>query len=921
MKPVTRLACLLFVLGSAAIFADQSKPWPPGIQKVAPESPVLTPEAEMQTFYMPPGYHVELVAAEPLIQDPIAIDFDPQGRLWAIEMPTYMEEINPSNEFERQPRNRIVVLEDTNRDGRMDKRTVFMEGLVLPHALKVLEHGVLVGEPPNLWFVHDTNGDLKADSKELVTTTYGRLDAALEHNANSLFWALDNWIYTSEVDTFLRWKNGAFEVKKALARGQWGATQDDAGRIYRNTNESVLHVDVVPTPYYQRHPNLLRTRGSYESLEGENNEVNTVWPVRPTPGVNRGYQDGVLRPDGSLARFTAVCSPIVYRGDRLPAELYGNVFVAEPAANVVSRIIIDQTRGELLPRKAYDNAEFLASTDERFRPVYLSNAPDGTMYIVDMYRGIIQHKVYITEYLRDQILSRDLTLPVAKGRIYRVVHDTTRRDTATLPARPSTSQLVDRLSHPNGWWRDMAQQLLVEREDQAAVPALKKLADDAKDTRTRLHALWTLDGIDAIEPPAVIKALDDPSRDIRTSALRLSERWLTPVDAAMQAAVLKRLDDPDPMVRRQLAATLGTLPAGPRETAVASVLERYGSDPIVIDAAISGLRGSEIAVLQNLLKPQTETPQLTAAITMIAGTIVRGAQDAAMQTLFQWIGDDARPMWQRSALMRGGEVALLNAAMPGTPQRGRGAGAAANPNAPCPTCPGGRQGPGGASAFPQTRAGGAGAAAPAGRAGAGRAGAGATSPEVAGITPAPAAGRGGGRGSGAPVTRLRREPALVALADRDKTELGQRATALLARLEWPGKPGATVITPLTPEEEKRFADGEQIYQNICKACHQADGRGQEKVAATLIGSPIALAPSGGVPARALLNGKEGTVGLMPPLGATLTDDQIAAVLTYIRREWGHTAAPVDPSTIRDTREATVGRTRPWTNDELLALIK
>ncbi|HTK28196.1 MAG TPA: cytochrome c [Vicinamibacterales bacterium] len=171
------------------------------------------------------------------------------------------------------------------------------------------------------------------------------------------------------------------------------------------------------------------------------------------------------------------------------------------------------------------------------------------------------------------------------------------------------------------------------------------------------------------------------------------------------------------------------------------------------------------------------------------------------------------------------------------------------------------------------------------------------------------------------MTRLRREPALVALADRDKGDLGTRATALLARLEWPGKPGATPITPLTPEEEQRFAAGEEIYQNICKACHQADGRGQEKIAPPLLGSQFALAANGGVPARILLNGKEGTVGLMPPLGATLTDDQIAAVLTYVRREWGHAGTPVDAATIRDARTAVAGRARPWTNEELLALMK
>ncbi len=202
--------------------------------------------------------------------------------MWVIEMLGYMPDIAATGE--REPLGRISVLEDLDDDGRMDRKTVFLDKLVLPRALKVLEHGVLVAEPPNLWLARDTDGDLRADTKELVTNTYGRREANVEHNANSLVWALDNWMHTSESDVYLRLKNNAFEVRKTLARGQWGASQDDAGRIYRNSNESVLHVDLVPTPYYARNPNLVRTRGSYESLRGDKNEVNTVWPAAADAG-------------------------------------------------------------------------------------------------------------------------------------------------------------------------------------------------------------------------------------------------------------------------------------------------------------------------------------------------------------------------------------------------------------------------------------------------------------------------------------------------------------------------------------------------------------------------------------------------------------------------------------------------------------
>ena len=188
--------------------------------------------------------------------------------------------------------------------------------------------------------------------------------------------------------------------------------------------------------------------------------------MRPNPGTNRAYQTGIDRADGSLAKFTSVCAPLVYRGDRLPAELYGNVFVAEPAANLVSRIVLSDDGATLRARKAYDRGEFLASTDERFRPVYLSNAPDGTLYIVDMYRGIIEHRLS-----HHRVPAR--SDPRAQARRSRPGSDastascTTRRDARSRRRRAlstaSPAQLVEALSHPNGWWRDTAQRLLVER--------------------------------------------------------------------------------------------------------------------------------------------------------------------------------------------------------------------------------------------------------------------------------------------------------------------------------------------------------------------------------------------------------------------------------------------------------------------------
>jgi mono/diheme cytochrome c family protein/glucose/arabinose dehydrogenase len=893
--------------------SPSNRPWPPGIQKVPPESPPLPPDQALKTFYMPPGYRLELVASEPLIQEPVAIDWDTEGRLWAVEMPGFMANIMGSNEHD--PIGRVVVLEDTDADGRMDKRTVFADGLVLTRSLRILDRGVLVAEPPNAWLMRDTDGDLRMDTKELVTNQYGRREGDPQNNANGFHWALDNRMYTAgQADIQLRLKNGIFEVQKTLERGEWGVTHDDAGRIYRNTNESALHVDFVPTTYYARNPNLLRTRGSYERLADDNVDLNVVWPVRPNQGTNRAYQAGIDRADGSLEKFTAVCAPLVYRGDRLPPDVYGNVFVAEPAANLVSRLVLRDDGTTLRARKAYERGEFLASTDERFRPVYLSNAPDGTMYIVDMYRGIIEHRLSLTVYLRDYILARKLEQPTGLGRIYRVVHETTRRDTSDGLSTTSAAQLVEALSHPNGWRRDTAQRLLVERlssrlaADRSVVPALTDLALSAPDPRTRLHALWTLDGIDAIQPATVITALEDGSRDVRASAIRIAERWLSEADHPIQAAVLKRLEDSDWAVRHQLAASIGTLPQGARETAAMALLERHAADPIAVDAVLSGLRGSERAVLESLMgggevrltasrlrlgasanKPPSATavekPDTTGVITMLAATIVRSAQDAPIQTLFGWIGDGSRPAWQRAALLRGAEVALLGAAMPGAPAGRRGEAPSAA--LPCPTCPGGRAGPGGAYAY--------------------------SKPEDFVV----ASGRAGGRGARS--LRLNREPAPISALAARADDLGRRAARVLARVTWPGKPGEAAPLPaLTVDEQRRYDAGREVYKNVCQACHQPDGRGQDKVAPSLIDSPLALAAAE-IPARILLNGKEGPIGLMPPIGSTLDDEQLASVLTYIRREWGQPGTPVDPATVTEVRKSTAGRTRPWTDAELMTL--
>jgi len=729
--------------------------WPVPVQKVPEISPVLSPEEEARTFYLPPGYHVQLVAAEPLVKDPIWIDFDADGRMYVIEMTGFANDKSMADS--KEPIGSVVVLEDTNDDGQMDKRTVFLDGLVLPRAVKALDRGVLVGEPPNLWFAQDTNGDLKADTKVLVRNDYGRLEGNLEHNANSLWWGLDNWLYTAEHDWYLRLKNGTFEVEPTLNRGQWGVGMDDAGRIFRNVNTEPLFADIVPAKYFVRNPNLVRTRGAYEALVDP--DKTAVWPVRPTRGINRGYRSELLRPDGSAAYYTSVSAPTIYRGDRLPKELAGNAFVAEPAENLVHRLVIAEDGGRLSAHDAYQKGEFLASTDERFRPVHLFSAPDGTLYVVDMYRGVVQDLYFQTDYLKDYIAKRQLELPVGKGRIWRVVHDSTKRDAKPALSKETPASLVRFLSHPNGWWRDTAQQLIVQRGDRSVVPDLTKLADNAADYRTRLHALWTLDGLDAIDPETVQRALKDRIPEVRAAAIRLSEKWLGHADLPLHAAVLDQMQDPNWTVRRQLTASLGELPEGERLTQLTSIITRDGDDPITVDSAISGLRGQEMAVLGKLLDNKAEGGKNLDAVSMLAGAVTKAGDRAGVGRIIAAAADTTRTQPQRLALLRG-----LDGGLTGTVRASGGIAAATGPAA-------------------------------------------AAGPAV------PGSGRGGGRGgrgSRASASLFTEEPrALTGLA-AGTGEIAALAAQIVARVSWPGKPAGPAVAPLTPVEQARFDAGEEI---------------------------------------------------------------------------------------------------------------
>lgn len=857
-----KLYLLVACLASGALLAqdrqaeepltsEPNRPWPAPVYPV-PEDAIPEPLSAtdaLGTFHMPPGYRLELVAAEPLVQDPILMEFDGDGRLWVLEMQGFAINQNMDNSFE--PINHLVVLEDTDTNGVYDKRSVFMDKLVMPRAFKILDGNcALVGEPPNLWKACDTDGDLQHDTKELVDDGFSRL-GVVEHGANGLFWGMDNVLRVAEHDYDVALEDGKFITIPSLNRGQWGVTQDDAGRIYRNVNTDPLFVDYLSPQYFARNPNLARTSGLYDSLVRQ--EDSMIWPARPTLGLNRGYRREVFREDGSATYYGGVSSPMIYRGTRLPEELHGQPFVVDGPTNIVHLLSLqDDGAGRLSAEDFYERGEFLASTDERFRPVALTTGWDGTIYIADMYRGVSQDGPLQTDYLKTYIAERELWKAINRGRIYRVVYDGMEFDTRPSMSDDSPAELVAHLSHPNGWWRDTAQQLLVQRADPTVVPELARLAAQSDDYRTRLHALWTLDGLDALELESVMAALGDARPEVRASAIRLAEPWLARGDRQVADAVMSLVNDGHWQVRRQLAASLGELPEGQRLARLVDLLKLHGEDPVTVDAAISGLAGQESGALEMLIGQPSPVED---AVASLAASIGRTKEPSAIQALLAMAGDAAQTVEVRKALLRGAAAGL-------------GGGQLADLN----IVAGGR----------------AGAAAPGVRVRRGN------TVEPLGLPQAPAS--------------------LMRLAE-SSGELQEPANEVVALVSWPGKPAPPARAPRTPEEEQLFLAGRQSYATMCAACHKPEGRGGGTLAADLDGSRLVMA-AGSVPARILFHGKEGALGLMPPLGAAMSDEDMAAMLTYIRGAWSNSGSPVSPAEVKEWRQAFAHRQTPWTEAEL-----
>jgi mono/diheme cytochrome c family protein/glucose/arabinose dehydrogenase len=527
-----------------------------------PPIQALSPEEEAKHFVMPPGYHLELVLAEPDIINPVAIAFDGNGRLFVAEMRTYMMDADGNHEYD--PASRISMHESTKGDGKFDKHTVFLDKLILPRMILPLDKSILTMETDadDVYQYWDTNGDGVADKKELFFKGAGR-QGNLEHQPSGFIWALDNWIYSTYNAMRFRWTpQGTIQEPTAPNGGQWGLTQDDYGKVW--------FVDAGG----ERGPINFQTPIQYGGFNVNDQfepDFETTWPLGP--GIS-DMQGGMLRvrmPIGVLNHFTSACGQDIFRGDKLPADLRGDLLFAEPVARIIRRSKVVVTEGLTQLRNAYPKSEFILSTDPLFRPVNLITAPDGTIYLVDMYHGIVQESEWTPpgSYLRKKIEQYQLDKVHGYGRIWRLVYDgmePNHQQPRMLDETPA--QLIAHLNNPNGWWRDTAQRLLVLKQDKSVVPQLQDMVRSSQSLLARFGALWTLEGLSALDASLLREELKDPNPEMRIQALRASESLYKAGDKSFEKDIRAAVADNDTKVVIQAMLSLNLLKVPDAKTVI-----------------------------------------------------------------------------------------------------------------------------------------------------------------------------------------------------------------------------------------------------------------------------------------------------------------------------------------------------------------
>ncbi|MEX2559883.1 MAG: PVC-type heme-binding CxxCH protein [Pirellulales bacterium] len=541
----------------------------------------LAAEESLAHFRLPEGLRIELVAAEPEVIDPVAIRFDEDGRLWVVEMGDYPNGPPPGE----APLSRIRILEDRDRDGRYETSSVFAEGLLFANGVQPWRQGAIVTLSGRIAYLADIDGDGRADLAETWYTGFAEDNPQLR--VNHPRFALDNQVYVAnglrggsvtdprrpdEQPLPISGRDFRFDpiggrCQAVSGHGQFGLTFDDFGNRFNCSNRNPLVHVVLADHYLARNP--LLAVSAVASDVAAAGEASRVFPL------GQAWTTSILH----AGQFTAACGVEIYRGNTLPSEFAGNAFTCEPTGNLVHREIIEPAGATFTSKPAYKGAEFLASPDTWFRPVNLETGPDGALYVVDMYRAVIEHPEFVPDELKER---PDLRWGTDRGRIYRIVAEPP-PEQAEPRAPPrlsaaSTGDLVALLEHPNAWWRETAARLLYQRQDRGAQGALERLVRAAADPRARVHALWTLEGLGCLSDALVALAIADRLPRVREQAVVLSEARLSR-SPRLRAAVLDLASDTDPRLRFQVALSLGLSPGDDLVEPLAAIGLAGAGDP------------------------------------------------------------------------------------------------------------------------------------------------------------------------------------------------------------------------------------------------------------------------------------------------------------------------------------------------------
>jgi len=645
---------------TAAVFATEDPRFP--------RTHPLEPDAAIRSFALQEGFSFQLAASEPLITDPVAAAFDEDGRLYVVEMNDYpyTDKSTDKPGVERTadlPIGKVRLLEDMDDDGVFDRSTFFARDLSWPTGIAVFRGGVFVSATPDVWYLKDEDGDGEAEVRRKIFSGFRKLN--VQAVVNNLIWGLDHRIYgaggtnggnivsgldeTIAAQTISRndfcFDPGRPRMELLSGGARFGNTFDDWGnRFICNIRNPVQHV-VLPLTYMQRNPALSAGSPLKDvAVAGDQIPVFRASPPEPWRVINAARLSSqgdprIPRSEKNAQGFMTSASGVtVYRGDAYPTEFRQTILLAEVAGNLIHRQKVEPAGVTFSSQRIDVQSEFVTSTDNWFRPVNFVHAPDGTLFVLDMYRETIEHPWSMPDDLKALL---DLENGRDRGRIYRLAPPQFLRRKTPRLSQATTEQLVELLQHANAWHRETAHRLLFERQDSQSIKSLRRVLHDGSSELGRLHALWSLHGINQLNDADLLAGFDDPTPSVREHSVRLAEeRCSSAPSEELLSGILRLASDAAPRVRFQVALSLGQFADTRCGSALEAIATRDADDPWIVNAVLSSSGTLASRMLTRLL-PDSEflnTPShlpLLRQLSIVTGVRNDSAELAAVGTGFQ----------------------------------------------------------------------------------------------------------------------------------------------------------------------------------------------------------------------------------------------------------------------------------------------